>query len=419
MLRTILFIVFVTEIGVQNHQCFGLDAHIESKDADGKRSMQKVGGPIASRRIKLQPCHDGDCMSRESCNAVGFPVTNDDSMFDAKLSQRPDQPANGGASKMCNVPKEICCKLYEPDYDTEGDILPQIPMGCGYQLPLETFESHATVDGQSGQSRYGEFPWMIVILQKIPATADTFEYMAGGSLIHPSVVLTLTHAVVNKPADRLIIRAGEWDTQSTDELYAHQDRNVSRIKVHDHFNRQTMANSIALLFVDKPFDLGFGVNTVCLPPPNVLTDAGVRCLATGWGRDKLGRGGRYQTIMRKVDLPIVGHMDCQRRLRGTRLGRRFRLNRSLLCAGGEGERDTCRGDGGSPLVCQIPNGSVGRYYQAGIVAGGIGCGNTAPGVYVNVGRFTNWIMQQMYYVGIRVDSTDLLNLNDFYDDFGR
>lgn len=409
--------MFVTEIGVRKNQCFGLDPHIETKGTDDRRS-----GSVPSRRIKLQPCPDGDCMSRESCGSVGFPVTNSDSMFDAKLSQRPDpqvkdpQTAKNGASKMCKGPKEICCKLYEPDYDTEGEFLPLIPLGCGYQLPTETFESHETVNGQS---RYGEFPWMIVILQKIPGTADTFQYMAGGSLIHPSVVLTLTHAVLNKPADQLNIRAGEWDTQSSDELYPHQDRSVSRIKLHDHFNRLTMANSIALLFLDRAFDLGQGVNTVCLPPPNVLPDASVRCFATGWGRDKLGRGGRYQTIMRKIDLPIVEHRDCQRRLQATRLGRRFQLHGSLLCAGGEGGRDTCRGDGGSPLVCQIPNGSVGRYYQAGIVAGGIGCGNTAPSVYVNVGRFTNWIIQQMYYVGIQVDNTDLLNFNDFYDDFGR
>lgn len=57
--------------------------------------------------------------------------------------------------------------------------------------------------------------------------------------------------------------------------------------------------------------------------------------------------------------------------------------------------DTCKGDGGSPLVCPV-NGKAGHYYQAGIVAWGIGCGeHGTPGVYVNVAKFRNWIDQEI------------------------
>lgn len=48
-------------------------------------------------------------------------------------------------------------------------------------------------------------------------------------------------------------------------------------------------------------------------------------------------------------------------------------------AGGEPGKDTCKGDGGSPLVCPIP-GRVDRYYQSGIVAWGIGCADINPGM---------------------------------------
>lgn len=39
------------------------------------------------------------------------------------------------------------------------------------------------------------------------------------------------------------------------------------------------------------------------------------------------------------------------------------------------------GDGGSPLVCPIP-GRYQQYYQAGIVAWGIGCGTEVPGDFL-------------------------------------
>lgn len=53
--------------------------------------------------------------------------------------------------------------------------------------------------------------------------------------------------------------------------------------------------------------------------------------------------------MKKIDLPIMPHAQCQNSLRTTRLGRHFILHQSFICAGGEPGKDTCRGDGGGPL----------------------------------------------------------------------
>lgn len=64
--------------------------------------------------------------------------------------------------------------------------------------------------------------------------------------------------------------------------------------------------------------------------------------------------------MRKIDLPLIDNEDCQNRLRQTRLGQYFQLHGSFVCAGGEESRDTCRGDGGGPLVCST---STGQYVQ--------------------------------------------------------
>lgn len=61
-----------------------------------------------------------------------------------------------------------------------------------------------------------------------------------------------------------------------------------------------------------------------------------------------------------------------------------------MCAGGEENKDACYGDGGGPIVCKDPLTS--QYFQVGITAWGIGCGQKDhPGVYADVSRFSNWI----------------------------
>merc|ERR1712146_546709 len=109
--------------------------------------------------------------------------------------------------------------------------------------------------------------------------------------------------------------------------------------------------------------------------------------------------------MGEIDLPVVSNGFCQDKLRSTRLGQKFKLHDSFLCAGGIAGKDTCKGDGGSPLVCPSkydPN----TYIQAGIVAWGIGCGeNGTPGVYADVSKATCWIDQVMtcHYGGLTGD----------------
>ncbi len=93
-------------------------------------------------------------------------------------------------------------------------------------------------------------------------------------------------------------------------------------------------------------------------------------------------------ILKQVDLDLVDHGACQSRLRQTKLGRFFRLGNSFVCAGGGEGVDTCKGDGGGPLVCPVRDPATGRvasYVQVGVVAWGVECGTSAPGVYAAVG----------------------------------
>ncbi|KAF9415747.1 hypothetical protein HW555_006717 [Spodoptera exigua] len=286
---------------------------------------------------------------------------------------------------VCSSYMDVCCE--------DVDKLPYAPLereGCGWANPAGL----SSIKVPPEETRFGEFPWMVAILEKVPLKENDPDseklnvYIGGGSLIHPSVVLTVAHYVHNKTDIK--IRAGEWDTTSTKEPYPYQDRQVASIEIHKDFIKRTLFYDVALLFLAKPVELAPNVGVVCLPAPNVPQEEGTRCLATGWGKDKFGKGGHYSTVLKKVVLPVVNHNSCEKILRSkTRLGQVFSLHSTFMCAGGERDKDTCTGDGGSPLSCPI---DTDRFVQSGIVAWGVGCGEDGvPGVYVDVSTQRNWI----------------------------
>lgn len=109
-------------------------------------------------------------------------------------------------------------------------------------------------------------------------------------------------------------------------------------------------------------------------------------------------------IFKSLKVHIMSKQQCLNALRKTRLGIYFELHKSFICARGEENKDICNGDGGSPLVCSIPN-QPGRYHQAGIVSWGIGCGDSnIPSVYVNLPIFRQWLDDEMQLHGFDINS---------------
>lgn len=184
-------------------------------------------------------------------------------------------------------------------------------------------------------AQFGEFPWMMALIIR-------GKYACGGSLVHPSVVLTAAHCVYDKNASTIVTRAGEWDTQTKNEPFQHFDHLVKKVVVQPHFGNRNMFNDIALLVLETPVKLSPHISTICLPPQNFKFNE-ESCFATGWGSDKFDQEGSERANLKKVKLSIVSPSDCQKRLRTTKLGELFKLDLRFVCAGGELNVDTCTG----------------------------------------------------------------------------
>ncbi|XP_063931244.1 uncharacterized protein LOC135143310 [Zophobas morio] len=280
-------------------------------------------------------------------------------------------------------PRHVCCRRpLRPHVPTPGH------RQCGTRHSQGIngrIKNPVYVDGDS---EFGEYPWQVAILKKDPKES---VYVCGGTLIDSLHILTAAHCVKTYTGFDLRVRLGEWDVNHDVEFYPYIERDITNVNVHPEFYAGTLYNDIAILRMDKPVDWSKQphISPACLPS---LHDdyTGTRCWTTGWGKDAFGDFGKYQNILKEVDVPIVNHGLCQRQLQQTRLGYDFKLHPGFICAGGEEGKDACKGDGGGPMVCE----KGGTWQLVGVVSWGIGCGQVGvPGVYVKVAHYLDWIRQ--------------------------
>ena len=86
-------------------------------------------------------------------------------------------------------------------------------------------------------------------------------------------------------ADEWLVVGGHSRLASHSESRSRQTRQVREIIVHPDFIVHTMYSDIALLRLDRPFNLGPDLRRVCLPLVERLPQTSYqRCYVAGWGK---------------------------------------------------------------------------------------------------------------------------------------
>ncbi|KAK7582252.1 hypothetical protein V9T40_013697 [Parthenolecanium corni] len=203
-----------------------------------------------------------------------------------------------------------------------------------------------------------------------------------------------------------IVRAGEYNLNLASEELPHQDREIKNISMHHAFFRKLLLNDLAIIEVIEPFQYSSNVAPICLPlmkSPYSPEDTSVydlsRCVATGWGsKDSVDPNGR--NILGKIEMKIIPSDQCVTMLRRSPLGPKFSLHPSFICAMGTPGTDTCKGDGGGPLVCPLRS-NPNKYVQVGVIAGGLNCTSPFPSLYASLLLNNSaWITEEIYFKNI-------------------
>ncbi|XP_067645323.1 transmembrane protease serine 9-like [Eurosta solidaginis] len=189
------------------------------------------------------------------------------------------------------------------------------------------------------------------------------QFTCGGSLVTKRCVLTAAHCVKGVSPSSLTVHAGASRLSDVGET-----RQVEKYFLSPFYSTATLDMDVAILKLSNDLS-GTNIATIGLCNTNPADGQFIRI--TGWGlTNELSEQPSDQ--VRTTLVPLVSKIDCIKAYLGKAL-----LTSTMFCATLPGEKDSCSGDSGGPVVY---DGRV-----CGIVSWGFGCARKEyPGVYTNV-----------------------------------
>jgi secreted trypsin-like serine protease len=221
-----------------------------------------------------------------------------------------------------------------------------------------------------------EYPWQVALV----VSSEGEEFLCGGSLIHPLIVITAAHCLIDEageayPELSALVLLGETVLGSGGEA-----REAAAFLAHPEYDPASHplapeANDVGFVVLDEA--TGLPRIQIAGADERALWTVGRDAYVTGWGQ--ASETGPSSVQLKQALVPIVDDAEC-----GSPgvYGSAF-LESVMVCAGYlAGGVDSCFGDSGGPLQSPIDGGG---FRLTGIVSWGEGCARPLrPGVYTRV-----------------------------------
>nr|QGT41004.1 Try1a [Tomicus yunnanensis] len=205
------------------------------------------------------------------------------------------------------------------------------------------------------------------------------QHFCGGALVTRNTVLSAAHCFGSSYTSLTSSYVVKYGSNTTSGAGIQ----IDSVLVHPNFTADALDCDIALIKLKSNVTISASAALIRISESTSYT-SGSYASVTGWGYQQ--ENGTVSSLLRGVNVPLTSASQCEKSYANI-----INITANMICAGySEGGKDACQGDSGGPLVQ--------KNKLIGVVSFGAGCARKSyPGVYTNVGRLLDWVVENSNY----------------------